>query len=90
MKCAAKQFGRKRGGRLNIVANAKKLGVCPSHLWRVLVGQRQSKSLLARYRALKAGQPIHEPGTGKNLAHQASRTHRSARVQRGQTLTIAV
>lgn len=31
-------------------AAAAKLGVKPSHLWRVLNGQRKSQRLLARYR----------------------------------------
>lgn len=38
---------------VGIVADAKKLGVRREHLWLVLDGQRQSRSLLARYRALQ-------------------------------------
>ncbi|OAI58093.1 hypothetical protein AYO49_05820 [Verrucomicrobiaceae bacterium SCGC AG-212-N21] len=34
---------------------AKKLAVSPAHLWLVVNGQRQSKTLLARYKALVAG-----------------------------------
>jgi hypothetical protein len=37
------------------VAAALELGVTYSHLRRVLAGQRQSRSLLERYRVLKAG-----------------------------------
>jgi hypothetical protein len=37
------------------MAAALQLGVTYSHLRRVLAGQRHSKSLLARYRTLKAG-----------------------------------
>lgn len=36
-----------------IVADAQTLGVSRVHLWQVLTGRRQSKTLLARYRALK-------------------------------------
>lgn len=36
-----------------IVADARALGVSRDHLWRVLVGDRQSLSLLKRYNALQ-------------------------------------
>ena len=42
---------------VNIVADAAALGVERTHLYRVLVGKdRTSKSLLARYAALKSSQ----------------------------------
>jgi hypothetical protein len=41
---------------VGITTDARTLGVERSHLWRVLIGERQSKSLLARYRALKQKQ----------------------------------
>lgn len=34
---------------------AQALGVDRTHLWRVLTGQRQSRSLLRRYEAFVAG-----------------------------------
>jgi hypothetical protein len=37
-----------------IVADARALGVSRDHLWRVLVGDRQSLSLLKRYNALQS------------------------------------
>jgi len=40
----------------SIGADAKKLGVHRVHLWQVLTGRRQSKSLLRRYHTLKRGQ----------------------------------
>jgi molybdenum-dependent DNA-binding transcriptional regulator ModE len=39
-----------------IVADAKQLGVTYQHLWQVLEGRRESRSLLDRYRALKEQQ----------------------------------
>jgi hypothetical protein len=43
-----------RGWRFRgITQDARTLGVTHSHLWRVLMGQRDSKPLLARYRALQ-------------------------------------
>jgi hypothetical protein len=38
---------------VGICADARKLGVCREHLYRVLTGQRVSQSLLKRYRELK-------------------------------------
>jgi hypothetical protein len=38
-------------------AAASELAVTYSHLRRVLAGERKSRSLLARYRALTAGKP---------------------------------
>ena len=38
-----------------IVADAKALDVHRIHLWLVLTGRRQSRSLVRRYRALKKG-----------------------------------
>ena len=38
----------------NIVSDAAELGVCRTHLWRVLSGQRHSRRLLAAYHALKS------------------------------------
>ena len=39
---------------VGICADATKLGVCREHLYRVLTGERTSKSLLKRYQELKA------------------------------------
>ena len=39
-----------------IVGDAATLGVEKSHLYRVLTGARESRSLLARYKALKKEQ----------------------------------
>ena len=36
-----------------ITTHAKQLGVHRIHLWLVLTGRRQSRSLIKRYRALK-------------------------------------
>ena len=33
---------------IGIVAEAKRLGVTKAHLWRVLTGKRESKSLMGR------------------------------------------
>jgi hypothetical protein len=49
---------RGRAKYLGIITDAATLGVERTHLWRVLSGQRQSKSLLARYRKLKAQQSL--------------------------------
>ncbi len=38
--------------------DAKALGVDPSHLWRVLAGERSSRALMARYRGLKSRKEI--------------------------------
>jgi hypothetical protein len=38
-----------------ITEDAKNLGVTRPHLWMCLVGQRKSKSLVARYQKLKGG-----------------------------------
>jgi len=40
---------------IGICADATKLGVTREHLYRVLIGQRTSRSLLRRYRELKSG-----------------------------------
>jgi hypothetical protein len=51
--------GRKPGSRTRfkgIVADAKLLHVSSEHLWRVLIGERQSQSLTTAYHALKASQ----------------------------------
>jgi hypothetical protein len=52
---------------VGICADAVKLGVCREHLYRVLTGQRVSKSLLKRYQELKAkgDQPAHQPAQPK-------------------------
>jgi hypothetical protein len=47
---------RKYRPRPGAVAAALQLGVTYSHLRRILAGQRASKSLLAKYLALKADQ----------------------------------
>jgi len=39
-----------------LVADARALGVSYPHLWMVLEGRRESKSLMARYKALKTSQ----------------------------------
>ena len=39
-----------------IMRDARELGVSRTQLWYVLEGERESKSLLRRYRALKAQQ----------------------------------
>jgi len=39
-----------------LIADAEALNVTYQHLFKVLEGQRESKSLLARYKALKAAQ----------------------------------
>lgn len=36
-----------------ISADAERLDVCRQHLWQVLTGRRQSRSLLSRYQQLK-------------------------------------
>ena len=41
-----------------ICADARALGVSREHLFRVLSGQRQSRSLLQRYRELKQSKAI--------------------------------
>jgi hypothetical protein len=47
---------------VGICADAEKLGVSREHLYRVLIGQRTSQSLLKRYRELK-GKGDKAPGT---------------------------
>jgi hypothetical protein len=48
---------RKRGPRIpGICADAEALGVHRIHLWNVLKGRRESRSLLRRYKALKQQQ----------------------------------
>jgi hypothetical protein len=42
---------------VGIVADATRLGVSREHLYRVLTGQRISKSLLKRYQELKSKGP---------------------------------
>ncbi|MCL1920844.1 MAG: hypothetical protein FWG50_07170 [Kiritimatiellaeota bacterium] len=47
--------GRKRGGVLaypGIARHAEALGVERTHLWRVLTGRRESRSLISRYKAI--------------------------------------
>lgn len=39
-----------------ICLDARTLGVDRTHLWRVLIGQRSSSRLLAKYRALNTNQ----------------------------------
>ena len=51
-----------------IVADAKLLGVSREHLFRVLIGQRISRSLLKRYRELKGKgdkPPVDKPSGDK-------------------------
>ncbi|MDE2098213.1 MAG: hypothetical protein KGL39_13240 [Patescibacteria group bacterium] len=57
---------RTRGPTLfkGIVADAKKLGVSHSHLWRVLKGHRKSP-LLARWRALQAEKALSTAGKNR-------------------------
>ena len=43
----------KRAYKKGLVRDSKILGVHWSHLWRVINGQRESKSLMNRYNALK-------------------------------------
>jgi hypothetical protein len=43
----------KRTNFPGIVAAARKLGVHRNHLWLVLSGRRESRSLVARYKALR-------------------------------------
>ena len=45
-------FNKRKVRYLGIGRHAKQLGVRRYHLWMVLVGQRKSESLLARYAAL--------------------------------------
>ncbi len=47
---------KRKQERLSIRAAAKRLGVEQSHLNRVVRGLRESRSLMHRYRALKATQ----------------------------------
>ena len=59
MSIAPSKRGRKKGGKVRfpgLLADAKSLCVSPEHLWRVLIGERQSKRLVADYHALKARQ----------------------------------
>lgn len=45
---------RKRAPKIRgMVADAEALGVCRTHLWRVLTGQRESRSLMRRYQELQ-------------------------------------
>ena len=37
---------------MNLPAYAKRLGVSHSHLWRVITGEREGRSLLIRFGAL--------------------------------------
>jgi hypothetical protein len=54
-----KSESKRRVQFIGICADAVKLGVSREHLYRVLTGQRMSKSLLKRYQELKnnAGDP---------------------------------
>jgi hypothetical protein len=47
---------RRRVKYVGIVSDAAALAVSREHLWQVLSGRRESKSLLARYSTLKRGQ----------------------------------
>lgn len=52
---ASEPKNRRRRGKTQfrgIVKDASKLGVTYTHLWRVLIGERQSPTLLARYATL--------------------------------------
>lgn len=44
--------GRGHADHPGLMVDAEALGVDPSHLWRVLVGERESRRLLAAYQAL--------------------------------------
>ena len=48
--------GKRKWVFRGITEDAEELGVSRQHLWFVLTGKRESKSLSRRYRALKAQQ----------------------------------
>lgn len=48
-------FHSKRTRFAGLVADAKRLGVHRNHLYLVLSGRRQSRRLMARYKALRKG-----------------------------------
>ncbi len=63
---ARQKTKRKLVKRPGLFQAAELLGTNYSHLRRVVIGQRESKSLLARYRALKpANQPTNHPPNEK-------------------------
>jgi hypothetical protein len=70
--------GKKREVKfIGIVADAKLLGVSREHLYRVLIGQRTSQSLLKRYRELKGkgdqpSEKTSEKSTGSAQHHRSS------------------
>jgi hypothetical protein len=51
----AQKSKKKRMVFAGITSDARALEVNRSHLWRVLSGQRQSRCLMLRYMAMKAG-----------------------------------
>lgn len=60
LRATSKNVKRKRRVRFpDIIQDARALGVDRVHLYRVLVGQRRSHSLLARYCDLKKRKPHH-------------------------------
>jgi len=68
-------MNRRRPRVKGIGAAARTLGVCRSHLYRVVHGFRPSPSLLARYEALKASQQI--PVEPPQINHEPTRTSSS-------------
>jgi len=50
------EFGEVKRVFTGVNADARKLGVCRTHLYRVLSGKRKGEALLARYRELKKQQ----------------------------------
>jgi hypothetical protein len=66
--------GRKtRSKRIaGICSAAKTLGVTRGHLWAVLTKRRESKPLLARYRALEKSKTNEEVPTKNCATHSAA------------------
>jgi hypothetical protein len=71
LRVSQKKREPKRSVRfVGIVADAKKLGVSREHLYRVLIGQRTSDSLLKRYQELRGkGDKASTTGQGKPDLH---------------------
>jgi hypothetical protein len=99
MQIACHRAGRKRGGKVlfpGISSDAKALDVTLSHLWRVLVGQRQSKSLLSRYNALqekRCGLPPGQSDSAKNsilaIAKKGENEFETVRQSRSQHIEVS-
>jgi len=74
-----KECKKKRKIFVEISADSRALGINRSHLWRVLIGQRQSHSLLARYGALKQqkakGMSETNPRFSQGAAPEAAAAH---------------